>query len=254
MAMNFSGAGEQQEMGNGIPTIPKGSIVGMKIMIRAPKEDYKSELHPMVTKCKSGVLAVDVEYMVVGGKFDGKKWWDLLFLRSEWQKVKLTDGQAKMCNRGDAALKAILESNRGLDPATATEEQYNIEDFKDFQGLRIVGKVSYENPKPKPGDKWINNCTAKVLNASDPEYAGVRNGVEIITDAPIPVIPQAPGQGGGAGAVPEGGTSWGVQGGDQNTDVKQGDQQKDPASKEMKPNNSGAQQAGGTIPAWGQQK
>lgn len=246
MEMNFSGAGEQQ-VGGGGAAINPGSVVTFTIMIRAPKAEKIADVHPMVTKFSTGVFGLDMEYKVVGGKFDGRRIWDNIFLRAEWQDVQLSEGQLKKCNNGDALLKAILESNRALDPATATKEQYNVGDFKDFQGMRIVAKVGCK--KPKAGDKYVDNTIMKVLNVSDPEYGGVRNGVDVISTTPVPEIPQLPGgavNGGGAQQGGGAGTSWGANPGGA-------------ASQEMKPQQQeGGQQqqkaqGGGEMPKWGAQ-
>jgi hypothetical protein len=183
MAIDLGSAPKQKEIMSG--PIPKKSMVKVKLEIRKPKKaDPQDE---SVTVYKSELKGLDLEFTVVSGTFEGLRMWENWFLPPAMQTIKLTKGQEGACNGGFSKCRAVIESARALDPEDPAANRH-IDSWFDLHGLEIPVKIGID--KPKPGDIYINNNISKILTIADEEYNEVMAGGEIITDEPIPDIPQ----------------------------------------------------------------
>ncbi len=102
-----------------------------------------------------------------------------------------------------AFLRAALESARGIDPKDSSQgatQARQLNSWLDFDGLEFPVVVGIQ--KPKAGDQYINNEISRAVTPDKPEYQQVMSGGEVISDNPIPEIPQAGGQqAGGTGTT-----------------------------------------------------
>lgn len=187
MAINFGGEQKQKEGGQG--PIPKGSKVKVALTIREPKEGKADPQDGTVTVFKSGLKGLDLEFEVIGGSFEGKTIWENWFLPVGFQTVALTKGQTGACNGSGAKMRAAVEATRNIHPDDPAGNR-SIESWYDLDGLEFAVKVGIETPKP--GDKYINNNILKVLSIDDEDFATVMAGGEVLTDVPIPSLPEAP--------------------------------------------------------------
>lgn len=187
--LDFNDAVEQKEM-SGHGPIPKDSIVLFQMEIRQPpsnKEledlDQSDPKRMWITKSGTGNNHyLDCEFTVLSPSFDGKRVWQ-----------KLTQiGTDTACRISNSFLRAVLEANRGImpnDASPAAVEARKVSGYQDFNGLKFPGVVGYE--KINPGDKFINNNIKRVVTPDKEEFAAMQEDMEIISDNPIPEIPQA---------------------------------------------------------------
>ncbi len=186
MSVNLNNAPEQKEMAGAIP--PK-SVVWVRLNIReASGKRKKSDKHPLMTVSASNANNhyFDCEYEVISPSFSGNKIWD----------NRVVTGSEKAVNISMAFFRAALEAARGIDPNDSSPAATNgrtLNDWSDLQGLEFPIQVGIV--PPKAGDQYINNNITKAITPDKPEYAKSKKSGEIITDNPIPEIPQGqPGQ------------------------------------------------------------
>jgi hypothetical protein len=166
--------------------IPKNSIVKVRLEIRKPKKADKKD--PAVTVFSSKIKGLDCELTVTSGQFEGVKIWENIFLPPNMQTIQLSKGQTGICNRGFSMCRAIVEASRNIDPNDETANR-SINSWFDLHGLEFPIKVGIITPKP--GDKFINNSIVKIITPEIDNYQVVMGGGEIITEEPIPEIPEA---------------------------------------------------------------
>ncbi len=232
MAINLGNASEQKEVVAG--PIPRKSLVKVKMEIRQPKK--ADDQDPAVTIFKSGLKGLDCVFTVVSGTYEGLQMWENWFLPPDLQNIQLTSGQEGACNGSFAKCRAVIEAARRLDPADATANR-NINSWFDLHGLEFPIKVGIQ--KPKPGDIYINNSISKILLPGDPDFDRIMGGGEMITDEPIPAIPE----GGKTGAKPGDKPAWSQGGG-------QGGQA--PTQQTQQPAQTQQGQQKVNVPAWAQ--
>jgi len=191
--INLNDAPEQKEAGGGGPIPPK-SMVKVQIEVREPKNADPQDT--CVNIFSTGLKGVDLEFTVVSGTYEGVRIWENWFLPPGMQTISLTKGQEGTCNGSFAKMRAAVEASRGLDPADPNANR-NIQSWYDFNQMEIPVKIGVN--KPKAGDKYINNCIAKVLTSDDEDFDLIMSGGEIITDNPFPEIP--------GGSAPTGGNT-----------------------------------------------
>lgn len=191
MAIDLNNAGPQT---SGLGAIPEDSVLKLKMNIQRPATDKASAIHPVLTKAKnnSGNDFIDVKFEVVAGTFQGRPLWNNFCLA----------GSAAATEISMRTLRAIIESARGISPDATDDNSSNgriINDWEDMNGMEFVAKLGIE--KPKPGDEYINSKIKRVLTVDDDQYSLVMGGGEVISDKPLPEIPEAVASGSG--------TSWG---------------------------------------------
>jgi hypothetical protein len=202
MGINFNEAPEQKVGGGG--PIPPRSVVKVAMKIRQPAGQKAHAQSHMITVYKTGLLGLDCEFVVEAGTFEGCKIWENVFLRPQFQEIKLTRGQEGICHRGDGLLRAIIEAARNIQPTDASQpatQARMINDWSDFDGMEFGVVVGVDTPKP--GDQYINNTIIRVITPDQDEYQTVMAGGEIVSDKPIPAIPPAP-----SGGPPAQGGGW----------------------------------------------
>lgn len=232
--LNFNGADPQKETGGGKGLIPPKSYVKVRMTIRAPGEAKKSNLDPMLTISASNNNNhfADCEFEVVAGTYEGLKIW----------QNYVVAGAEKASQISMSFLRGVLESARGIQPTDSSPQATaarQVNAWSDFNGVEFVALVGVK--KPAVGDQYINNDMMRAVTPDKPEYQQVMSGGEIISDNPIPEIPQASAP---AGQQPQSG--WG-QGGQSN---QQPSGQGTPSQQPL-PGTEGKQP--GNMPAWAQQ-
>lgn len=180
-------AGQQKEGVRG--TIPPQSIVKVRMEIRKPNNPDPQD--PAVTILSTGIKGVDLDFTVISGQFEGVSFWDNWFLPPSMQTITLTKGQEGMCNGAFAKFRAVIEAARNLDPADPAANR-TIQSWLDMHGLEFPVKIGVEIKTTKNGDKYLKNNILKVLTPVDEHYTAVMGGGEVISDKPLPEIPEAP--------------------------------------------------------------
>lgn len=183
MAINFNDAEEQRESAG---TIPAGSMVKVRMTIRQPEANFVGT-DPMLKLSKKGDCEMlDCEFEVISGQFAKRKIWSNYVVGGQ------TAGHAKATQISMRLMRAIVEAIRGISPkdqsGNAAQGRY-LNSWADLQGAEFGIVVDVE--KPQPGDRYVNNCIKRVITVDDEQFQHVMAGGEIITDAPIPEIPQA---------------------------------------------------------------
>jgi hypothetical protein len=88
---------------------------------------------------------LDLEFVVLDGKYKGRKFWHNLLLTGT------TDGQKKMAAGNLGVLKAILDSALGLMPndVSAEARAARTVSLKQFQGISFIAKIGVDKGGPK---------------------------------------------------------------------------------------------------------
>ncbi len=179
---DFSDSDKQHERG----PIPPDSMVLLEMNLRQPKPELTGS-DPWLRMSNDGMCEMlDCEFVVASGSFTGKRIWKLFVMDGGTEKHK----QIKDRNR--EVIRAILDSARNIDPddhSDAAKAARRVSSFEDFIGIRFAAVIGVD--RPKPGDQYINNNIKRVITMADEEYATIMEGGEVITDKPIPEIPQA---------------------------------------------------------------
>jgi len=131
MSIDFNNA-ERQSAPQGEP-IPEGTVAPVIMALREIKTG------------KSGAQGLDVEYTVTAGPYKGRKAWDWIGIAGNGSK-----GHETMVRISHAALRAMLESAYGIDPAddkAAAMEARRINEWEDLDGLEFVARFSVEAAK-----------------------------------------------------------------------------------------------------------
>ena len=233
MNYDFNDAPEQRDFSGG--PIPPDSAVLVKLTIRQPKPENVFSQDAAVFRASSGLLGLDCEFEVVSGQFAGKKIWELTWLPEQLQQISLSKGQVGACQGGVSKMRAILEATRGITPTDMSDAAKNarrMDSFLDLDGLIFGVIVGVQ--KPKAGDQYVNNSIKRIITIDRDEYQTIMHGGEIITDKPIPEIPQGNATQSGSPAP-----GWGQQ-----------QQQTAPQAAHPAPQQN--QQTGRTMPNWGQ--
>ena len=166
--------------------IPPRSLVRVKLKIRKPKKaDPNNEA---ITVYSTGLLGLDMEMTVTDGQYEGVKIWENWFLHPELQKISLTKGQEGVCQDGFAKCRAAIEATRRLDPDDPNANR-KIQSLFDLHGLEVPVKVGIDTPKP--GGQYINNKILQILTINDENFENIMGGGEVISNEPIPKIPES---------------------------------------------------------------
>ena len=181
--INLGSADKQREVVAG--PIPRKSCVNARIEIRKPKNADPND--EAVCVFSSGLKGLDLEFTVTGGQYEGVRIWENWFLPPDMQNISLTKGQEGACRGGFAKCRAAIEAARRIDPDDPAANR-NIQSWFDLHGLEIPVRVGID--KPKAGDQYINNNIAKVLTIKDEHYETVIAGGDVISDEPMPEIPE----------------------------------------------------------------
>ena len=180
--LDLNTAGEQKEAAGAIP--PK-SIVPVRLTVRAPKAGSEGS-HPLLTRSSNGLEYLNCEFEVMAGQFTGRKIWENLGILGH------TEGQKKNVEISTRKLRAIVEAVRNINPKDQSPQAAQgrrLQSPEELQGILFGVKVGVE--KPEAGDRYVNNTISLVITPDHEFYAQVMNGQELITNEPVPTIPQA---------------------------------------------------------------
>ena len=162
MSIDFNLA-ERQSAPAGEP-IPEGTVAPVIMALREIKTG------------KSGAQGLDVEYTVTAGPFKGRKAWGWIGIAGNGSEDHNT-----MVRISHAALRAMLESAYGIDPAddkAAAMEARRINEWEDLDGLEFVARFSVEAAKDYVDQRTGETKTGKAKNTlravtpDDQDYAG----------------------------------------------------------------------------------
>ena len=138
---------------------------------------------------------MELEFTIVGGEFDRRKFWDRIFVDGD--KIG-ESGMPQAKEIGLRTLKSIVESARNIDPADMSpqaQQNRNISGIMDLNGMEICAKVGVK--KGTNGYSDSNRLTA----ALTPNMQGfIQSG-----GAPVMQTPNAAAQYGApqAGGMPQ---------------------------------------------------
>jgi hypothetical protein len=162
MSIDFNLA-ERQSAPSGEP-IPEGTVAPVIMALREIKTG------------KSGAQGLDVEYTVTAGPFKGRKSWGWIGIAGNG-----SEGHNTMVRISHAALRAMLESAYGIDPAddkAAAMEARRINEWEDLDGLEFVARFSVEAAKDYTDQRTGETKTGKAKNTlravtpDDEDYKG----------------------------------------------------------------------------------
>lgn len=180
MAIDFNQSEEQRDSEG---AIPQGSMVKVRMSIRQPQV---AGTDPMLKLSKKGDCEMlDCEFEVIAGQFVTRKIWNNFIIDGA------NDGHKKAGKISMRTMRAIVEAVRGISPKDHTPAACQarvLGQWADLQGVEFGVVVGVE--LPKAGDKYVNNEIKRILTVDDEAYPNIMAGGEIITDAPIPEIPQ----------------------------------------------------------------
>lgn len=189
--LDFNTAGHQTD-GNA-SAIPPDSIVPMKMSIRPPRAGKEGTQNALFCRSDKGNEFIDVEFEV-GGQFAGRKIWDNFTLFGNEKAIQISM----------RTLRAIIESARQINPQDASPQASaarQLSDWSDFNGMVFLARVKcVVEQNRKDGNHYVNNEIAKIITPDMPEY---QIG-EVITDKPLPTIPDASAKPAGPAAGPGG--------------------------------------------------
>ena len=182
--LDFNDAKEQKEMGGGQDPIPSKSVVIVSMSVREPEENKKSSHNHLLTIPKNGGQNhyLNCEFEVTTGRFQGNKIWQNFVMA----------GSEKATDISKSVLRAILESSRNIIPADSSPQAAQarqINSFGDLNGIQFPVMVGID--KPKVGARYINNTIRKVVTPDMEEYRLVMERHELISEEPVPELPQA---------------------------------------------------------------
>jgi hypothetical protein len=150
--------------------IPHGTIATVTMHLRAGGVGEDG----MCKRSKDGGCEMlDVEYVVVDGKYARRKFWSNMIMSGT------TDGHAEAAKISLGTLRTILESARNIRPddLSPAARAARTVSLKDFDGLTFVVRVGIERGGPnkdKPGENWPDkNIIAAVITPDKKEWKPV---------------------------------------------------------------------------------
>jgi len=162
MSIDFNLA-ERQSAPAGEP-IPENTVAPVIMALREIKTG------------KSGAQGLDVEYTVTAGPYKGRKAWGWVGIAGNG-----SEGHNTMVRISHAALRAMLESAYGIDPAddkAAAMEARRINEWEDLDGLEFVARFGIEKATDYVDQRTGETKTGKAKNTlravtpDDQDYAG----------------------------------------------------------------------------------
>lgn len=134
-----------------LPAAAKDSILWVAIsMDPAPK--YPAIRYPSLSVTRNGFVQIPLIVTVVGGKFDGMRFYHNLFAPEEYQHMSLTDGQKKACNIACIQIRKLLLSGTGFGARDTSEEAKKaamLNSWQDLNGKKALVKIGEFNGHPQ---------------------------------------------------------------------------------------------------------
>lgn len=168
--MDFNDAPSQREG----DLIPNGTIAPVQMTVRPGGHGPGGFLKR--TNDGSGLM-LDCEFVVLEGPQAKRKFWGMYMMEGNG-----SDGHAKAVDIARAALRAILESARGVRPddmSDSARAARSVAGFGDFDGIRFIGKIGIETGKLKeprnPNSERYpdKNKLAEAVTPDRPQWAQV---------------------------------------------------------------------------------
>ncbi|MBB4267708.1 hypothetical protein [Roseospira visakhapatnamensis] len=220
--------------------IPDGTFAKVKLTLRpggvdGPTPDDRGLLKPSQN---SDVKMLDCEFTVVGGRFDRRKFWQLLTVAGGKADA---NGQSIGWNITKSTIRAMVESALGINPkddGAEAKQKRTLPSLKALDGIAFYAWIMVE---PASSAQYKDqNKLANVVVPGDPEYDPLTRGEEV-EPRPVDAKPRTP----KGGTQPQGG-AWG------NTAVPSAHNSAPPAWQQTGGQTSGQQaaQGGGAKPNW----
>lgn len=179
---------------NSYELIPAGTVAPMIMTIRPGASGEGGWLTASKT---SDAQYLNCEFAITGGQFKGRKFWGNFVVSGG--KVD-ENGASKAGNITRSALRAILESSRGIradDESEAAKKARIVTGFGDFSGIEFVGKIGIEKGTGGYEDK---NKLLAAIGPESKDYAAAKAGAEPVAASAVAGATAAPSR--PAGPVP----------------------------------------------------
>lgn len=209
---DFNQAEQQREFGE---VIPDGTFVVASITLKPGGltcqfgGSQDAGLFKASKEANSDVTMLEMEFTIQGGPYMKRKWFQHFTLDGG---ARDDHGNSKGGNISKSAIRAILESNRGILPADQSPQAAaarQIESYRQLDSMVFCCRLSVEagQPDPRGGNYPDKNVLAPgaVVTPEMPEYMALRNGQEV---APQPRAIRRPAGGGNASGGPQAGGAW----------------------------------------------
>lgn len=187
---DFNDAPEQRSGFSG-ELIPEGTIAVVVASLRPGGHGPEGILKASST----GADMLDFEFTIQGGDYDRRKIWNLYVVNG------VTEGHEKAANISKAALRAMLEASRNIQPSDTSPtamEARKVSGYKDFDGLTFPIEIGEEtgNLKDKTAgpnsERWpAKNVIRSIVTPDKPEYTSAGGGSSIKGSASAPSKPAA---------------------------------------------------------------
>lgn len=187
---DFNDATEQRSGFSG-ELIPEGTIAVVVASLRPGGHGPEGILKASST----GADMLDFEFTIQGGDYDRRKIWNLYVVNG------VTEGHEKAANISKAALRAMLEASRNIQPSDTSPtamEARKVSGYKDFDGLTFPIEIGEEtgNLKDKTAgpnsERWpAKNVIRSIVTPDKPEYTSAGGGSSIKGSASAPSKPAA---------------------------------------------------------------
>lgn len=185
--IDLNNAEEQREGTGGGKAVPPDSIVLVQMHIRQPVTG-KEGSDPLLTRAHSSLEYLNCEFVVAQGSYQGAKFWNNLNVQGA-----STAGQKTAVDISMRTIRAMVEASRGVNPRDASpqaSQQRVLQSWDELNGLYFPAMLDCEISEPnKDGKRFVNNKLKRVVTPDRQEYAIICDGGEIITDRPLPQIP-----------------------------------------------------------------
>ncbi len=162
--------------------LPDGTFCPVKLTIlpggdTKPGFEYDGALFK--NSLRSDAVMLDCEFTVLPpSPHQGRKVWQMFTIAGG--KVG-EDGTSKAWNITKAAIRAMIDSTLGLDPADlsdAAKAKRNLRGFRDLDGIEFIAKIGIKrgDPAPDGGTYPDKNIIVHVVEPTEPQWAEVRAG------------------------------------------------------------------------------
>lgn len=187
---DFNDAPEQRAGFSG-ELIPEGTIAVVVASLRPGGNGAEGILKASST----GADMLDFEFTIQGGDFDRRKIW------SNYVVSGVTEGHEKAANISKAALRAMLEASRNIQPSDTSPtamDARKVSGYKDFDGMTFPVEIGVDGGKLKEktagpdSERWPDkNIIRSIVTPDKPEYASAGGGSSVKGSASAPSKPAA---------------------------------------------------------------
>lgn len=168
---------EGQRSGFSGELIPEGTIA---VVVAALRPGGNGEEGLLKNSNDGSCQMLDFEFTIQGGDFDRRKIWNMYVVNGT------TEGQETAVKISKSALRAMLESARGIDPSDTSDKAMKarqVSGYSDFNGLTFpieigVAKGNLKDKTAGPNsERWDDkNVIRSIVTPDMPEYASAGGG------------------------------------------------------------------------------